>query len=181
MFNVITDELVTFNHGNLENGDVFQYTPPCCQALHIYNVFKMYDNVFMTVTKLTSERCDVESWSVKKHFMYYLDRYGYVRTYKKGSILDYMINQGELPPEAVCLVTLKELKEELNQENVVPLISKLNDEIKEYSEIEQASAFVKEELTKSLKHGSQLLLKYNYDDRVHSVVLWTKKEDDDEF
>ena len=181
MFNVINNELVTFNHGNLEDGDVFQYTPPYCFGYkYVYTVFKTGLYTHVTVTRIYKNQCEVESYLIKENQKYYLDRYGRIQSYYKNSIQDYLIKNKELPPDTVELVTLNQLKEELNQERVTPLISKLNDEIKEYSEIEQASVLLKGEITKNLQGGDEVLLEHDGGYGNCSYTIFIAKEEEEE-
>ena len=184
MFNIINNELVTFNHGNLKDGDVFQYTPPFKYGYkHVYTVFKIGSYMHITITSLNSERCEVKSYRIEKHPMYYLNRYGEIQSYYKNSIQDYLIGQKRLPPDTIEVTTLKKLKEELNQRNVTPLVTKLDGVVKEYTKLEQASVLLKDELNKQLIGGDEVLLEFNYGyGRCHHVLIISEEEEDaDEF
>lgn len=183
MFNIINDELVTFSYDSLKNGDVFTYTPPFKYGYkHVYTVFKIGLYMHMTITSLNSECCEVKSYRIEKHPMYYLDRYGEIQRYYRKSIQDYLIGQKRLPPDTIELVTLNQLKEKLGEWHTTPIISKLNDEIKEYTKLEQASVLLKEEITKNLQGGDEVLLEHDGGYGSHSyTILITKEEEEEEF
>lgn len=181
MFNIINPELVVFNYDKLEDGDVFTYTPPYCFGYKaVYTVFKTGMYVHVTVTKIYKDQCEVEKYRIKENQKYYLDRYGNPVHYYKNSIQDYLIKNKKLPPYNVELVTLDQLKEELYQERVTPLISKLNDEIKEYSEIEKASVILKGEIIKNLRGGDEVLLEHDGGYGSSSYTIFITKEDEEE-
>lgn len=184
MFNVINNELVTFSYDSLENGDTFKYTPPFKYgSVYVYTVFKMGSYMHMTLTSLNSECCEVKSYRIEKHPMYYLDRYGEIQRYYRKSIQDYLIEQKRLPPDTVKTTSLKQLKEELDQWRATPIISKLNDEIKEYTKLEQVSVLLKDELNKNLQDGDEVLLEYNggYGNYSYTILIAKEEEDDEEF
>lgn len=181
MFDIINPELVVFDFDKLEDGDVFTYTPPYCFGYKaVYTVFKTGMYMHVTVTKIYKNQCEVESYLVKENQKYYLDRYGRIQSYYKNSIQDYLIKKGELPPYTVELVTLDQLKEELYQERVTPLISKLNDEIKEYTKVEQASILLKGELRENLQSGDEVLLKHDGGYGSSSYTIFITKEEEEE-
>lgn len=183
MFDIINPELVVFNYDKLEDGDVFTYTPPYCFGYKtVYTVFKTGMYVHVTVTKIYKDQCEVEKYRIKENQKYYLDRYGNPRHYRNNSIQEYLIKKGELPPYTVELVTLDQLKEELYQERVTPLISKLNDEIKEYTKVEQASILLKGELRENLQSGDEMLLKHDggYGSSSYTIFI-IKEEEEEEF
>lgn len=183
MFDIINPELVVFSYDNLKDGDVFTYTPPYCFGYKaVYTAFKAGSYSHVTVTKIYKDQCEMEHCLIKENQQFYLDRYGNPISYCKGSIQEYLIKKGELPPYNVELVTLDQLKEELYQERVTPLISKLNDEIKEYSEIEQASVLLKGEIIKNLQGGDEVLLEHDggYGSSSYTIFI-TKEEEEEEF
>lgn len=182
MFNIINPELVVFNYDKLEDGDVFTYTPPYCFGYKaVYTVFKTGMYVHVTVTKIYKDQCECEVERIKENQKYYLDRYGRIQSYYKNSIQEYLIKKGELPPYTVELVTLDQLKEELYEERVTPLISKLNDEIKEYTKLEQASIILKGEIIKNLQGGDEILLEHDggYGNCSYTIFI-TKEEEEEE-
>lgn len=181
MFNVINNELVTFSYDNLKDGDVFTYTPPYCFGYKaVYTVFKTGMYVHVTVTKIYKGQCEVESYSIKENQKYYLDRYGNPIRYYSGSIQEYLIKKGELPPYTVELVTLDQLKEELYEERVTPLISKLGGIVKEYNKLEQVSTLLKGELNGKLQEGDELLLKHDGGYGSSSYTIFITKEEEEE-
>lgn len=184
MFNVINNELVTFSYDSLENGDIFTYTPPFKYGYkHVYTVFKIGSYMHITITSLDRECCEVKSYRIEKHLTYYLDRYGRIQSYYKNSIQDYLIKNKRLPPDTIEVTTLKKLKEELNQGNVTPLITKLDGVIKEYSKMERISILLKDELNKQLIGGDEVLLEFNYGygQNHHVLIISEEEEDADEF
>lgn len=183
MFDIINPELVVFDYDKLEDGDTFTYTPPYCFGyMAVYTVFKTGSYMHVIVTRIYKDSCEVKSYSIKEGRKYYLDRYGNPIRYYSGSIQEYLIKKGELPPYTVEMVTLEQLKEELYQERVTPLISKLNDEIKEYTKVEQASILLKGELRENLQSGDEMLLKYDggYGSSSYTIFI-TKEEEEEEF
>ena len=182
MFNVINNELVTFSYDSLENGDTFKYTPPFKYgSVYVYTVFKMGSYMHMTLTSLNSECCEVKSYRIEKHPMYYLDRYGEIQRYYRKSIQDYLIEQKRLPPDTVKTTSLKQLKEELNQGNVTPLVTKLDDVIKEYTKLERVSVLLKDELNKQLIGGDEVLLEFNYGyGHYHQVLVISEDNEEEE-
>ena len=120
------------------------------------------------------------------------------RHYRNNSIQEYLEGLGELPPDTIKVTTLEKLKEELDQENVTPLISKLGGVIKEYTGPEQEVILPNGELVKILKNrdkillelskilqdGDEILLECDYGcghcDNVIFIVK-EEKEKDDEF
>lgn len=181
MFDIINPELVVFDYDKLEDGDVFTYTPPYCFGYKaVYTVFKTGMYVHVTVTKIYKDQCEVEQYRIKENQKYYLDRYGNPRHYRNNSIQEYLIKKNELPPDNIELVTLGQLKEELYQERVTPLISKLNDEIKEYTKVEQASILLKGELRENLQGGDEILLEHDSGYGNCSYTIFVTKEEEEE-
>lgn len=183
MFDIINPELVVFNYDKLEDGDTFTYTPPYCFGyMAVYTVFKTGSYMHVIVTRIYKDSCEVKSYSIKKGQKYYLNRYGEIKRYYRKSIQEYLIKKGELPPDTIEMVTLEQLKEKLNQERVIPLISKLNDEIKEYTKVEQASILLKGELSENLQSGDEMLLKHDggYGSSSYTIFI-TKEEEEEEF
>lgn len=184
MFDIINPELVVFDYDKLEDGDVFTYTPPYCFGYKsVYTVFKTGMYMHVTVTKIYKDQCEVEKYRIKKNQKYYLDRYGNPIRYYSGSIQEYLIKKGELPPYTVELVTLDQLKEELYEERVTPLISKLGGVIKEYTKLEQASVFLKGEIIKNLQGGDEVLLEHDggYGSSSYTIFITKEEEEEEEF
>lgn len=184
MFNIINPELVVFDYDKLEDGDVFKYTPPFeYGSVHVYTIFKMGTHMYMTVTKLKSDYCETESYPIKKGQKYYLDRYGRIQSFCKNSIQGYLVGQKRLPPDTIEMITLEQLKERLSQHRATPLISKLNDEIKEYNKWEQVSTILKGELEKNLQGGDELLLKYDggYGNYSYAILVIEEEEEESIF
>lgn len=180
MFDIINPELVVFNFETLEDGDVFTYTPPYCFGYKaVYTVFKTGMYVHVTVTKIYKDQCEVEKYRIKENQKYYLDRYGNPRHYRNNSIQEYLIKKGELPPYNVELVTLDQLKEELYQERVTPLISKLGGIVKEYNKLEQVSTLLKGELRENLQGGDEILLEHDGGYGNCSYTIFITKEEEE--
>lgn len=182
MFNVINDELITFDCNSLKDGDTFRYTPQFKYgSVYVYTVFKTTLYAYITLTKLLHEYCEVEKYRIEKHPMYYLNRYGEIQHYYRKSIQDYLIGQKRLPPDTIEVTTLEKLKEKLGEWKVTPLISKLGGVIKEYTKLEQASTLLKGELNRKLQKGDELLLKYNYGyGHYHQVLVISEDNEEEE-
>lgn len=182
MFNVINNELVTFSYDNLKDGDTFRYTPPFKHgSAYVYTVFKTTLYTYITIVKLLHEYCEVEKYRIEKYLTYYLDRYGRIQSYYKNSIQDYLIGQKRLPPDTIKTTSLKQLKEEMNQGNVTPLVTKLDDVIKEYTKLERVSVLLKDELNKQLIGGDEVLLEFNYGyGHYHQVLVISEDNEEEE-